>query len=191
MVDPCTQKMKEQVQEELSAAMTYFAMVRRGPAARTRRISLLPLFVFFVGSAFFQGHGEPSGIREIVFRKRQRRTRPRHQDHRVPVDERRPDERSQRVDSQSRTCSSGARVFVFANFSNFVQQPLTDTWANGLAALKDALTLEAQVTRKIIGIAKVCEDPNLGVDKYFNDYHVSFAPRGQIINWCKARPFAK
>lgn len=27
MVDPCTQKMKEQVQEELTAAMTYFAMV--------------------------------------------------------------------------------------------------------------------------------------------------------------------
>lgn len=27
MVDPCTKKMKEQVQEELTAAMTYFAMV--------------------------------------------------------------------------------------------------------------------------------------------------------------------
>lgn len=29
MVDPCTKKMKEQVQEELTAAMTYFAMVTR------------------------------------------------------------------------------------------------------------------------------------------------------------------
>lgn len=29
MVDPCTKKMKEQVQEELTAAMTYFAMVIR------------------------------------------------------------------------------------------------------------------------------------------------------------------
>lgn len=29
MVDPCTKKMKEQVQEELTAAMTYFAMVSK------------------------------------------------------------------------------------------------------------------------------------------------------------------
>lgn len=28
IVDPCTRKMKEQVQEELTAAMTYFAMVK-------------------------------------------------------------------------------------------------------------------------------------------------------------------
>jgi len=29
MVSPCTKKMREQVQEELTAAMTYFAMVIR------------------------------------------------------------------------------------------------------------------------------------------------------------------
>lgn len=29
MVNPCTKKMREQVQEELTAAMTYFAMVIR------------------------------------------------------------------------------------------------------------------------------------------------------------------
>jgi len=29
IVDPCAKKMKEQIQEELIAAMTYFAMVSR------------------------------------------------------------------------------------------------------------------------------------------------------------------
>jgi len=42
-----------------------------------------------------------------------------------------------------------------------------------MSALKDALKLEAHVTRKIRDIASVCEDPGRdGQD--FNDYHVSF-----------------
>lgn len=43
---------------------------------------------------------------------------------------------------------------------------------DGLSALKDALKLEAHVTRKIRDIASTCEDPGRdGQD--FNDYHVS------------------
>jgi len=49
---------------------------------------------------------------------------------------------------------------------------LSETWADGLSALKDALKLEAHVTRKIRDIATTCEEPGRdGQD--FNDYHVS------------------
>lgn len=49
---------------------------------------------------------------------------------------------------------------------------MSETWADGLSALKDALTLEAHVTRKTRDIASTCEDPER--DDNFNDYHVSF-----------------
>lgn len=47
------------------------------------------------------------------------------------------------------------------------QKPKAQVWTDGLTALKDALTLEASVTRNISDIAKVCEEQS------FNDYHVS------------------
>lgn len=49
---------------------------------------------------------------------------------------------------------------------------MSEAWADGLSALKDALKLEAHVTRKIRDIATTCEEPGRdGQD--FNDYHVS------------------
>lgn len=45
--------------------------------------------------------------------------------------------------------------------------PIT-TWADGLSALKDALKLEASVTKKIKHVIKACENDNGA-----NDYHVS------------------
>lgn len=61
-----------------------------------------------------------------------------------------------------------------------MQQPLSHTWASGADALRDALTLEASVTRKIVDIAKKCEETfskkneTTGVTEMSsNDYHVS------------------
>lgn len=49
---------------------------------------------------------------------------------------------------------------------------MSEAWTDGLSALKDALKLEAHVTRKIRDIATTCEEPGRdGQD--FNDYHVS------------------
>ncbi|XP_074027699.1 ferritin heavy chain-like [Leptinotarsa decemlineata] len=45
--------------------------------------------------------------------------------------------------------------------------PAQTTWINGVSALKDALRLEASVTRKIRDVIKVCE----GATSY-NDYHL-------------------
>lgn len=49
---------------------------------------------------------------------------------------------------------------------------MSETWADGLSALKDALKLEAHVTRKIRDIASTCEEPGRE-SQDFNDYHVS------------------
>lgn len=46
--------------------------------------------------------------------------------------------------------------------------PTTMTWSDAASALRDALQLEASVTKKIRDIIKVCED-----ETNFNDYHVS------------------
>ena len=49
--------------------------------------------------------------------------------------------------------------------------PLKDTWTDAISALKDALKLEAHVTRKLRDIAAACEDPGQEGNN-FNDYHV-------------------
>ncbi|CAH0559567.1 unnamed protein product [Brassicogethes aeneus] len=43
-------------------------------------------------------------------------------------------------------------------------------WATGVEALKDALNLEATVTKKIRDVIKTCEDPKDSSN--FNDYHL-------------------
>jgi ferritin len=53
----------------------------------------------------------------------------------------------------------------------FLQRPLNDTWNSGIDALKDALKLEAHVTRKIRDIIATCDNPS-GDGSGFNDYHV-------------------
>jgi ferritin heavy chain len=54
-----------------------------------------------------------------------------------------------------------------------LQMPLNESWESGLDALKDALKLEAHVTRKIRDIIIACENPT-DDGKGFNDYHVCF-----------------
>lgn len=46
-------------------------------------------------------------------------------------------------------------------------------WSDGVSALRDALRLEAFVTKKIREVIAVCESPKDAAD--FNDYHVSFS----------------
>ncbi|KAJ8961778.1 hypothetical protein NQ318_021379 [Aromia moschata] len=46
--------------------------------------------------------------------------------------------------------------------------PQTTSWANGVSAFKDALRLEASVTKKIRDIIIVCENN----PTHFNDYHL-------------------
>ena len=49
--------------------------------------------------------------------------------------------------------------------------PLNESWESGIDALKDALKLEAHVTRKIRDIIAACDNPS-GDGSGFNDYHV-------------------
>lgn len=57
------------------------------------------------------------------------------------------------------------------SFDFIFQAPLAETWTDAITALKNALKLEAHVTRKLVDIAKICEDP--GQDgEHWNDYHV-------------------
>lgn len=55
--------------------------------------------------------------------------------------------------------------------------PLADTWADANSALKDALKLEASVTRKLRDIAITCEAPGKEAQD-FNDYH--------LVDWLTA-----
>jgi hypothetical protein len=50
--------------------------------------------------------------------------------------------------------------------------PMKDNWPDAVTALKDALKLEAHVTRKLRDIAATCEEPGQEGEN-FNDYHVS------------------
>lgn len=129
MVDPCTKKMKEQVQEELTAAMTYFAM----------------------GAHFSKDTVNRPGFAKIFF------------------------------DSASEERDHAIKIIGYLlmrggltkDISQLIRdpQPLSEAWADGLSALKDALKLEAHVTRKIRDIATTCEEPGRdGQD--FNDYHL-------------------
>jgi ferritin heavy chain len=129
MVDPCTKKMKEQVQEELTAAMTYFAM----------------------GAHFSKDTVNRPGFAKIFF------------------------------DSASEERDHAIKIIGYLlmrggltkDISQLIRdpQPLSEAWTDGLSALKDALKLEAHVTRKIRDIATTCEEPGRdGQD--FNDYHL-------------------
>lgn len=58
------------------------------------------------------------------------------------------------------------------NLSGLIAIPAVEKteWANGAAALEDALKLEAHVTRSIREVIKTCENAD-----NFNDYHVSLS----------------
>jgi len=58
-------------------------------------------------------------------------------------------------------------------------EPETSDWKDGVSALKDALKLEAKVTKKIQEVIKVCEDPRPNAD--FNDYHLVDYLTGEFL----------
>jgi len=58
--------------------------------------------------------------------------------------------------------------------------PPTVNWKDGVSALKDALKLEAFVTKKIQDVIKVCEDPR-DPNYNFNDYHLVDYLTGEFL----------
>jgi len=135
LASPCTKKMKEQIQEELVAAMTYLAM-----GAHFSRDSInRPGFAHF----FFESASE-------------------ERDHAIKLIQ-----------------YLIMRGELTQDISQLIRdpQPLHDSWLNGISALKDALKLEAHVTRKLREIIITCEDPGTEAGN-FNDYH--------LVDWMTA-----
>ena len=62
--------------------------------------------------------------------------------------------------------------FLLTMLFLLIQMPMKDSWPDAVTALKDALKLEAHVTRKLRDIATTCEEPGQEGEN-FNDYHVS------------------
>lgn len=129
MVDPCTKKMRDQVQEELKAALTYMAM----------------------GAHFSRDTINRPGFAKMFF-------------------ESASEERDHAMKIISYLLMRGE---LTSEVSKLIQNPtpLNESWESGVSALKDALKLEAHVTRKIRDIIIACEDPT-GDGKGFNDYHL-------------------
>ena len=127
MVDPCIKKMREQVQEELKAALTYMAM----------------------GAHFSKDTINRPGFAKMFF-------------------ESASEEREHAIKIISYLLMRGD---LTSEVSKLIQNPspLNESWESGIAALQDALKLEAHVTRKIRDIIITCETPT---DSDFNDYHL-------------------
>lgn len=128
MVDPCIVKMREQVQEELKAALTYMAM----------------------GAHFSRDVINRPGFAKLFF-------------------EAASEERQHAIKIISYLLMRGE---LTSDVSKLIQNPapLSQSWNSGVDALKDALSLEANVTSKIRDIITACENPSDGSG--FNDYHL-------------------
>uniref|UniRef100_A0A1V1G5M1 Ferritin n=1 Tax=Reticulitermes speratus TaxID=60591 RepID=A0A1V1G5M1_9NEOP len=129
MVEPCTLRMREQVQEELLAALTYMAM----------------------GAHFSRDTINRPGFAKLFF-------------------EAASEERQHAIKIISYLLMRGE---LTSQISKLIQNPmpLNESWESGIDALKDALKLEAHVTRKIRDIIIACENPS-DDGKGFNDYHL-------------------
>lgn len=129
MVDPCTKKMKSQIQEELTAAMTYLAM----GAHFSKDVINRPGFAKF----FFDSASE---------------------------------EREHAIKLMEYMLMRGG---LTQDISQLIRDPMPqkDNWPDAVTALRDALKLEAHVTRKLRDIAATCEEPGQEGEN-FNDYHL-------------------
>lgn len=70
-----------------------------------------------------------------------------------------------------------------SNVSKLIKKniiPPIVTWSNGVTALKDALKLEAFVTKSIHDVIKVCEEPKEEGNGY-NDYHLVDYLTGEFL----------
>ncbi|XP_069678261.1 ferritin heavy chain [Periplaneta americana] len=129
MVEPCTKKMREQVQEELRAALTYMAM----------------------GAHFSRDTINRPGFAKMFF-------------------ESASEEREHAIKIIGYLLMRGELTSEVSKLINN-PAPLNESWETGVDALKDALKLEAHVTRKIRDIITACENPT-GDGNGFNDYHL-------------------
>nr|XP_018896872.1 PREDICTED: ferritin subunit [Bemisia tabaci] len=130
MVDPCVQKMKDQVQQELTASMTYLAM----------------------GAHFSRDTVNRPGFAKYFFESAK-------------------EEREHAIKFLEYLLMRGG---LTEDLSSLIKspEPNADTWPDAITALRDALKLEAHVTRKIRDIIKVCEEPPTKEGEPFNDYHL-------------------
>lgn len=128
MKESCTLKMRQQVQMELTAALTYMAM----------------------GAHFSRDTINRPGFAKIFF-------------------ESASEEREHAIKIMSYLLMRGELTKEVSKLINN-PAPRNETWASGVAALKDALILEAEVTEAIRAIISTCENPTEG--SAFNDYHL-------------------
>ncbi|XP_030753122.1 ferritin subunit-like [Sitophilus oryzae] len=126
MSKTCVDSVRDQVTEELKAAMQYMAM----------------------GAHFSRDQINRPGFAKLFF-------------------EAASEERGHAIEFIKYLLMRGE---LTENVSDLIKRnlvPATTTWDNGVAALSDALKLEASVTKKIRNIIEVCEK-----DEQFNDYHL-------------------
>ncbi|KAJ8956756.1 hypothetical protein NQ314_006630 [Rhamnusium bicolor] len=127
MVDPCINKMRAQIEEELKAAMQYMAM----------------------GAHFSKDTVNRPGFAKLFF-------------------DAASEEREHAIKLISYLLMRGELTSKVSSLIKRNLIPKTTSWANGVSALKDALRLEATVTKKIRDVIKVCEDNSA----HYNDYHL-------------------
>jgi ferritin heavy chain len=126
MADPCVERVRSHVMEELKAAMQYMAM----------------------GAHFSKDSINRPGFAKLFF-------------------ESASEEREHAIKLIHYLLMRGE---LTSSVSNMIRKNLAapvTTWNNAASALRDALQLEASVTKKIRSIIQVCED-----DRTFNDYHL-------------------
>ncbi|KAF2879211.1 hypothetical protein ILUMI_26966 [Ignelater luminosus] len=139
MVNPCVRKMRDQVQEELKAAIQYLAM----------------------GAHFSRDTINRPGFAKLFF-------------------EAASEERQHAMKLISYLLMRGELASDVSNLIRKHIEPQTADWKDGVSALKDALKLEASVTRKIHDVIKVCEDPQ-NAGNNFNDYHLVDYLTGEFL----------
>jgi len=129
MTNPCIKSMRNQIQEELKAAMQYLAMGAHFSRDTINRPGFAKLF--FEAASEERGHA----IKLIAYLLM----------------------RGELTSSVSNLISKYIDV-------NKVE------WTSGVEALRDALQLEASVTKKIKHVIKVCEDEPTANDWHLVDY---------------------
>ncbi|KAJ8915227.1 hypothetical protein NQ315_015450 [Exocentrus adspersus] len=127
MVDPCVEKMRGQIQEELKAAMQYMAM----------------------GAHFSRDTINRPGFAKLFF-------------------EAASEERQHAIKLISYLLMRGELTSRVSQLIRRNLVPKLTSWPSGVAALKDALRLEASVTKKIRDVIIVCESN----PTQYNDYHL-------------------
>lgn len=139
MVDPCVNKMRDQIQEEIKASIQYLAM----------------------GAHFSRDTVNRPGFAKLFF-------------------ESASEERQHAMKLISYLLMRGELTSSVSNLLKKHIEPDASEWVDGASALRDALKLEAKVTKKIREVIKVCENPNF-VENNFNDYHLVDYLTGEFL----------